>query len=91
MTASLGALVLTSRLGSAPPTSGMGYELDAIAAVVLGGTSLSGGKGSIIKTLLGALIISVLANALNLLSVSAYYQMLVKAVVILLAVLAQKK
>lgn len=91
MTASLGALVLTSRLGSAPPTSGMGYELDAIAAVVLGGTSLSGGKGSIMKTLLGALIISVLANALNLLSVSAYYQMLVKALVILLAVLGQKK
>lgn len=90
ITASLAALVLTSRLSSAPPTAGTGYELDAIAAVVLGGASLSGGKGSIAKTLLGALIISVLANALNLLNVSSYYQMLVKALVILLAVVGHK-
>lgn len=90
-TAALSALVLTSRLSSAPPTAGIGYELDAIAAVVLGGTSLNGGKGVITKTLLGALIISVLANALNLLNVSSYYQMIVKALVILLAVVGQKK
>lgn len=91
ITASLSALVLTSRLSSAPPTAGTGYELDAIAAVVLGGTSLSGGKGSITKTLLGALIISVLANALNLLNVSSYYQMLIKSIVILFAVVGYKK
>ena len=90
-TSALAALVLTSRLASAPPTAGTGYELDAIAAVVLGGTSLNGGKGSILKTLLGALIISVLANILNLLNVSSYYQMLTKALVILLAVVGHKK
>lgn len=90
-TSALSALILTSRLSSAPPTAGMGYELDAIAAVVLGGTSLSGGKGSILKTLLGALIISVLANALNLLNISSYYQMIIKAIVILLAVIGHKK
>ncbi|MGL4368021.1 MAG: ABC transporter permease [Brevinemataceae bacterium] len=89
-TAALSALVLTSRLSSAPPTAGTGYELDAIAAVVLGGTLLSGGKGLIAKTLLGALIISVLANALNLLNVSSYYQMLVKSIVILIAVISHK-
>lgn len=88
--ASLAGLILTARLSSAPPTAGMGYELDAIAAVVLGGTSLSGGRGSIVKTLFGALIISVLANALNLLNVSSYYQMLVKAIVILLAIVSYK-
>lgn len=90
-TAALAGLILTSRLSSAPPTSGTGYELDAIAAVVLGGTSLNGGKGSILKTLMGALIISVLANSLNLLNVSAYYQMIVKAFVIFLAVISTKK
>lgn len=91
ITTSISALVLTSRLGSAPPTAGVGYELDAIAAVVLGGTSLSGGRGSIIKTVLGALIISTLGNALNILEVSSYYQMLIKAIVILFAVVGNKK
>lgn len=89
-TAALAGMILTSRLSSAPPTAGMGYELDAIAAVVLGGTSLSGGKGSILKSVLGALIIAILGNALNLLNVSSYYQMVVKALVILLAVLSTR-
>ncbi|KMV31875.1 ribose ABC transporter permease [Photobacterium swingsii] len=89
--AALAGIIVTSRLSSAQPTAGMGYELDAIAAVVLGGTSLAGGKGRIMGTLIGALIIGFLNNALNLLDVSSYYQMIAKAVVILLAVLVDNK
>ena len=89
--AALAGLIVTSRLSSAQPTAGMGYELDAIAAVVLGGTSLAGGKGRIMGTLIGALIIGFLNNALNLLDVSSYFQMIAKAVVILLAVLVDNK
>lgn len=87
----LAGVIVTSRLGSAQPTAGSGYELDAIAAVVLGGTSLAGGVGTITGTALGAIIIGVLGNALNLLNVSSYYQMMVKALVILIAVLIDKK
>lgn len=87
----LAGIIVTSRLSSAQPTAGMGYELDAIAAVVLGGTSLMGGKGRIMGTLIGALIIGFLNNALNLLDVASYYQMIAKAVVILLAVLVDNK
>ncbi len=82
---------MVARDGSAQPTAGTGYELDAIAAVVLGGTSLAGGKGRIVGTLIGALILGFLNNGLNLLGVSSYYQMIVKAVVILLAVLVDNK
>jgi ribose transport system permease protein len=89
--AALAGLIVTSRLSSAQPTAGMGYELDAIAAVVVGGTSLAGGKGRIMGTLIGALIIGFLNNALNLLDVSSYFQMIAKAVVILLAVLVETK
>lgn len=89
--AALAGIIITSRLGSAQPTAGTGYELDAIAAVVLGGTSLSGGVGSISGTITGALIIGVLGNALNLLDVSSYYQMMIKALVILAAVLIDRK
>ncbi|PNH82593.1 ribose ABC transporter permease [Vibrio diazotrophicus] len=89
--AALAGIIVTSRLSSAQPTAGMGYELDAIAAVVLGGTSLLGGRGKIMGTLIGALIIGFLNNALNLLDVSSYYQMIAKAVVILLAVLVDNK
>lgn len=85
--AALAAVILTARLSSAQPTAGSGYELDAIAAVVLGGTSLFGGKGKIMGTLMGALIIGLISNALNLMDVSSYYQLIVKAVVILIAVL----
>lgn len=87
----LAGVILTSRLYSAQPTAGTGYELDAIAAVVLGGTSLAGGIGSVGGTALGAIIIGVLGNALNLLDVSSYYQMMIKALVILIAVLIDKK
>ena len=86
----IAGLIVTARLSSAQPTSGIGYELDAIAAVVIGGTSLSGGRGSIIGTLIGALIISVLNNALNIMDVSSYYQMVVKGVVIIMAVILDR-
>lgn len=89
--AALAGIILTSRLNSAQPTAGTSYELDAIAAVVLGGTSLSGGKGRIFGTLVGALIIGVLNNGLNLLDVSSFYQQVVKGGVILLAVLLDRK
>lgn len=86
--AALAGLIVTSRLSSAQPTAGVSYELDAIAAVVVGGTSLMGGKGRVMGTLIGALIIGFLNNALNLLDISSYYQMIAKALVILAAVLA---
>ena len=89
--ASVAAIIITSRLFSAQPNAGDGYELDAIAAVVLGGTKLAGGKGKITGTIIGALIIGVLSNALNLLNVSSYFQMIAKGVVILIAVLLDRK
>lgn len=75
----------------AQPTAGTAYEMDAIAAVVLGGTSLAGGKGRIFGTLVGALIIGTLNNGLNLLGVSSFYQQVVKGIVILIAVLIDRK
>ncbi|MEN3823127.1 MAG: ribose ABC transporter permease [Staphylococcus xylosus] len=87
----MAGVILTSRLNSAQPTAGMSYELDAIAAVVLGGTSLTGGKGRILGTLIGVLIIGVLNNGLNLLGVSSFYQQVVKGVVIIIAVLIDRK
>jgi ribose transport system permease protein len=89
--AALAGIIITSRLSSAQPTAGSGYELDAIAAVVLGGTSLAGGFGSILGTIVGALIIGILNNALNLMDVTSYYQLLLKGLVILLAVLLDRK
>lgn len=86
MMSSLAGLILVSRLNSAQPTAGTSYELDAIAAVVIGGTSLSGGKGRIFGTLIGALIIGTLNNGLNILGVSSFYQQVVRGIVILIAV-----
>lgn len=87
----LAGLIMISRVDSAQPTLGEGYELDAIAAVALGGTSMSGGRGRIVGTLAGVLIIAVLNNGLNILGVSTYYQEVIKAVVILIAVLSDRK
>ena len=88
--ASISGLIITSRLSSAQPTAGASYEMDAIAAVVLGGTSLMGGKGRLIGTLIGALIIGVLNNGLNIIGVSAFWQQVVKGVVILIAVMLDR-
>jgi ribose transport system permease protein len=85
--AAVAGIVLASRLASAQPQAAAGYELDAIAAVVIGGASLSGGKGRALGTFVGALILAVLRNGLNLLSVSAFWQQVVIGVVIALAVL----
>ena len=89
--AALSGMILLSRLGSAQPTLGTGYELDAIAAVALGGTSMNGGRGKIYGTFAGVLIIAVLNNGLNILGVSSYYQAVIKGLVILIAVLSDRK
>ncbi|MGM9511409.1 ABC transporter permease [Larkinella sp. GY13] len=88
--AAVGGLLVTSRLDSAQPNAGTSYELDSIAAVVIGGTSLSGGRGSILGTVQGAVIIGVLNNGLVLLNVSPFWQQVVKGIVILLAVIIDK-
>jgi ribose/xylose/arabinose/galactoside ABC-type transport system permease subunit len=87
LTSAIAAVLLTARLNSAQPIAGIMYELDAIAAVVIGGTSLVGGEGSLGGTLIGALIMGVLRNGLNLLSVSSFMQQVVIGLVIVGAVL----
>ena len=87
----LAGLMMISRVDSAQPTLGEGYELDAIASVALGGTNMSGGRGKITGTVAGVLIIAVLSNGLNILGVTSYYQDVIKAIVILVAVLADSK
>lgn len=86
MFAGLGGVLMASRLNSAQPALGAGYELDAIAAVVIGGTSLSGGEGSILGTIIGAFVISVLTNGLRLLSVPQEWQMVVTGAIVVIAV-----
>jgi ribose transport system permease protein len=88
--AAAGGLIVTARLDAAQPNAGSGYELDSIAAVVIGGTSLSGGRGTILGTVLGAVIIGVLNNGLVLLNVSPFWQQVVKGFVILVAVIVDK-
>lgn len=90
MLAAIGGVLVTARLNSAQPNAGMTYELDAIAAVVIGGTSLSGGVGSVTGTVIGAAIIGVLNNGLVLLNVSPFWQQVAKGLVILLAVIIDK-
>ncbi|MFB2563975.1 ABC transporter permease [Rhizobium sp. IMFF44] len=88
--AGLGGLVLAARTTAALPQAGIGYELDAIAAVVIGGTSLSGGRGSLVGTLFGALIIGTINNGMDLMGVSSYYQQLLKGGIIIIAVIADQ-
>ncbi len=88
--AAVAGLIVTARLDAADPKAGLGYELDSIAAVVIGGTSLSGGRGSILGTVLGCLIIGVLNNGLFLLDVSPFWQQVIKGLVILAAVAADR-
>ena len=84
--AGLAGVVLASRITTGQPNAGMAYELDAIAAAVIGGTSLSGGVGGVMGTLLGALLMGVINNGLDLLNVSSYFQQIAKGVIIIAAV-----
>ena len=84
--AGLGGIILAGNLASADPNLGMGYELDVIAAVILGGTALTGGRGSIFGVLIGALLMALLNNAFVLLGISAYWQVVTKGLIIILAV-----
>ena len=84
--AGLAGIITASKLGVGQPTAGIGFEMDAIAAVVIGGASLSGGEGTVTGTIIGAAIIGVLRNALVLLAVDSYWQTLIIGCVIILAV-----
>lgn len=90
LTSALGAVVLTARLDAAESIAGTGYELDVIASVVIGGTSLMGGRGGVVGTLLGALLIGTINNAMNLLLISSYYQLVVKGTIIVAAVVLDR-
>ncbi len=90
MLASFSGILLASRMNSGQPNAGQMYELDVIAAVVVGGTSLFGGRGSVVGTFIGAMLIGVLRNGLNLMNVSSYVQMILLGVVILSAVLLDR-
>lgn len=89
--AGLAGVLLASRISSGQPNSGLGYELDAIAAVVIGGTSLFGGVGTLTGTIVGVLIIGVINNGLNLMDVSSYYQQIVKGIIIAGAVILDQR
>jgi inositol transport system permease protein len=89
--AGLGGVVITARTQSATPALGMGYELDAIAAAVIGGTSFAGGIGTVWGTVVGALIIGVMNNGLDLLTVSPFYQQVVKGVIIIVAIIIDER
>ncbi|WP_213881611.1 ribose ABC transporter permease [Pseudomonas sp. dw_358] len=91
LTAAVAGLVLSSRLMSGQPNAGVGFELDAIAAVVLGGASIAGGRGVIVGTLVGAMLLGVLNNGLNMLGVSPYVQSVIKGGIILLAIFISKQ
>lgn len=89
--AAFAGLLLSSRIQTGQPAGGNGYELDAITAAVIGGASLSGGKGSVFGSFIGILVVGILTNGLDLLNVSSYYQQIIKGAIILLAVLADRK
>jgi ribose transport system permease protein len=90
LTAGVAGLIVASRLESAVPDLGTGYELNAIAAIVLGGTSLAGGRGSLVGTFIGAIFIAVITNGMTLLNVQSFYQQIIMGFVILLAVLIDR-
>jgi ribose transport system permease protein len=82
----LAGVLLCSRVTSSNPTAGLGFEMDAIAAVVVGGTSMRGGKGSVMRTVIGAFVIGIMSNALNILGITAYHQQIVKGMLIIITV-----
>ncbi|MCC3866771.1 ABC transporter permease [Terrisporobacter mayombei] len=84
--AAIAGLVLTGRLGTASPVAGDSYDMDAIASVVIGGTSVSGGSGSVLKTIIGVLLMSVINNSFNLLGIDIFFQYIFKGLIILIAV-----
>lgn len=88
--AAIGGVVLTARVNGADPLAGTGYELNAIAAVVIGGTSLFGGTGTVRGTVLGVLLVGVVLNGLNLLNVSSYYQQAIQGLILVIAVLLNR-
>ena len=87
----IAGVALTSRLNAASPQAAEGYELDAIASVVIGGTSLSGGRGGVLGTIIGALLIGIISNGLDILNVSSYFQQIIKGCIIILAVFMDRK
>jgi len=89
--AAIAGIVLMSRVNSGQPAAGVAYEFDAITAVVVGGTSLMGGTGTMTGTLIGAMIIGVINNILNLMNVSSYWQMIIKGLIIAVAVILDVK
>ncbi|CAD7843289.1 Ribose ABC transport system, permease protein RbsC (TC 3.A.1.2.1) [Olavius algarvensis spirochete endosymbiont] len=91
ISATVSGILLASRLGSGSPNVGVGYELDAIAATVVGGTSFTGGMGTITGTLIGALILGVISNGLNLLGISPFFQQIVRGLIILSAVILDSR
>ena len=84
--AGIAGIVLTGRLGTATAIAGEGYDMDAIASVVIGGTSVAGGSGSVLKTVIGVLLMSVINNSFNLLGIDVYFQYIFKGLIILAAV-----
>ncbi len=90
-TAALAGILITSRVSTGSPITGDGYELDAIASCVIGGASLSGGVGTVVNTVIGVLVLQLLSNTLNLLSVPSYPQQIIKGIVMIVAVLAQRQ
>ena len=87
----IAAIILTARVSAGLPTAGEGYELDAIAATVIGGTSLSGGRGRLWGTIVGAILLGIVNNGLDLMNVSSFYQQIVKGLIILGAILIDSK
>ena len=87
----LAAIMLAARTNSGQPTAGQAYEFDAIIAAVLGGTSMSGGVGSVVGSLIGALTVGTINNCMNLVGISPYYQQIVKGIIIIIAIVIDKK
>ncbi len=89
--AAFSGVMMASRFGAGDPRSGTGFEFDVIVAILLGGTSLSGGKGSVVGTLLGALIVAVLGNGLDMLNVLTFWQSVLKGAILVAAILLNEK